>query len=320
MSGPVVDARGVVCRFGDVEALAGVDFSVAAGEVHALLGPNGAGKTTLLRVLAGAITPVAGSVEVGGWTPNLLDTRGKRTIGIAPAGDRSFYLRISGFENLVFFGRLHGMDKRAARARATEALDAVGLGATGRKMVGLYSQGMKKRLSVARALLCDVPVLVLDEATHDVDAAGSEAIRDLAAARAAAGTAVIWATQLLDEIRGFAHAVTVLHQGRARFRGTVSALVATTTTQRFLVRVRAADGSHPEAAALRAVVGGRGDVEPTADADHVHLGLRDGVVLGDVLAAFAGAGVQVLSCREEQSLVEAALRSLTADEPAGSGA
>jgi ABC-2 type transport system ATP-binding protein len=313
---PTVVARGVTCRFGPLDALREVDFSTEPGQIHALLGPNGAGKTTLLRVLTGALRPSSGSVTVAGHRPDLLDVHSRHALGVAPAGDRSFYLRLNALDNLAFFGRMHGMRRRQAIARAWNCLEAVGLEAEARKRVGLYSQGMKKRLSVARALLSDAPALILDEATHDVDAEGAARIRQLASERAAGGTTVVWATQLLDEIRGFAHAVTVLHRGEVRFQGTVSALVRTTTTQRFFVRLRAPDVSALDLSRLQALVGERGTVDSTTDADHVHLGLRDGVVLGDVLASFTTAGVDVLSCREEQSLVEAALRRLTAEKTA----
>lgn len=309
-----IDAQNVVCRFGTVMALAGVDFAVASGEIHALLGPNGAGKTTLLRVLTGALTPTSGTVTVAGRRPDLLDARSKQAISVVPAGDRSFYLRISGLENLVFFGRMEGLSRRAAVARAATCLDAVGIAEARDRMVGLYSQGMKKRLALARALLVPSPVLVLDEATHDLDVQGAARIRQLITDRATQGAAVVWATQLLDEIRGFAHSVTVLHRGGVRFRGTVSALLRTTTTQRFLLRLAADGHNGVPLGRLRHLVGDRGTVDAATEANHVHLGLNDGAVLGDVLATLARDGIRVTSCNEEQSLVEAALRRLTADD------
>ena len=143
-----------------------------------------------------------------------------------PSGDRSFYLRVSGLENLVFFGRLYGLRKPRAFARAWECLRAVGLEEAARIWVGLYSHGMQKRLSVARGLLSDPVVLFVDEATHDLDPEGARRIQDLMADAASRGTAVVWATQRLDEIRGFADQVTVLDRGAVRFVGTVPQLMA----------------------------------------------------------------------------------------------
>jgi ABC-2 type transport system ATP-binding protein len=162
-----VEVRGLVRRFGEREALKGVDLTARTGEIHALLGPNGAGKTTLLRVLTGLVDPSEGSVRILGADGRGRAARGR--VGLVPAGDRSFYLRISGTENLLFFARLHGMRKRAAVARAREVLEDVGLTEAAGRPVGGWSHGMQKRLSVARALLTSPPVLLVDEATHDLD-------------------------------------------------------------------------------------------------------------------------------------------------------
>jgi ABC-2 type transport system ATP-binding protein len=224
--GPTVRVRGLERRYGARVALAGVDVSVAAGEIHALLGPNGAGKTTLLRILAGLVDPTAGAAEVLGMDV----ARGTRAlrgrVGLVPADDRSAYQRISGVENLAFFARLHGLRKRAAFARAREVLDDVGLGDRADDPVGDWSHGMQQRLAVARALLTEPAVVLIDEATHDLDPAAAAAVRALVAERARRGTTVLWATQRLDELRDFADAVTLLAGGRVRFRGTVQALAA----------------------------------------------------------------------------------------------
>ena len=142
------------------------------------------------------------------------------------SSDRSAYQRISGVENLAFFARLHGMRKRAAYARARAVLADVGLADRGDDPVNTWSHGMQQRLSVARALLTDPPVLLIDEATHDLDPAAAATVRELIAARAERGAAVLWATQRLDELRGFADEVTLMSDGVAAFEGTVEALAA----------------------------------------------------------------------------------------------
>src|SRR4051794_12455039 len=209
----VIDVRRLERRFGQRTALAGIDLAVPAGAIHALLGPNGAGKTTLLRTLAGLVDPTAGSVHVGGVdaAKGPRDLRG--IVGFVPSSDRSAYQRISGVENLAFFARLHGMRKRAAFARAREVLDDVGLADRGDDPVGTWSHGMQQRLSVARSLLTEPPVLLIDEATHNLDPAAAANIRELIVACAERGTAVLWATQRLDELRGFADQVTLMASG-----------------------------------------------------------------------------------------------------------
>ena len=123
----VVSARHVVRRFGEVVALDGVSLTVRPGEIHGLLGPNGAGKTTLMRILTGLVEADAGEVSIAGCDP-AQNTRALRTrIGLVPSGDRSLYLRLTGIENLLFFARLQGLRRRAALARAAEAIEAVGL-------------------------------------------------------------------------------------------------------------------------------------------------------------------------------------------------
>src|SRR5262249_15468141 len=139
-----IDVRNVHRQFGVMPALRGVSLVVETGTVHALLGPNGAGKTTLLRILTGLVAPTSGDVLILGGP---LGARGLQSrIGFIPSGDRSFSLRISGRETLVFFARLHGIRRGEARGRADAALASVGLADAARLRVGGYSHGMQKRL------------------------------------------------------------------------------------------------------------------------------------------------------------------------------
>jgi ABC-type multidrug transport system ATPase subunit len=305
---PAVAAHGVVRRFGDKLALDDVSVVVERGEIHALLGPNGAGKTTLLRILAGLMEPTAGAVEVLGESVGREPRARRANVGLIPAGDRSFYLRISGLENLVFFARLHGMRRRAAVAKSLEALERVGLRDAARDRVGVYSHGMQKRLSIARALLTEPSVLLVDEATHDLDPSGARRVRSLVTEVAAdSGAAVIWATQRLDEIRGFANTATVLRAGTARFAGTVAELMVHATPRRFLLQL--VPNGTPPGTAL-AALGEIAQVAPHGGG-HYLLVLDPGVVLGDALVALERAHVRVLACRNERSDVEEAFLSLT---------
>jgi ABC-2 type transport system ATP-binding protein len=311
-----VEVRGLVRRFGDREALKGIDLTARAGEIHALLGPNGAGKTTLLRVLTGLVDPSDGSIRILGADGRGRAARGR--VGLVPAGDRSFYLRISGTENLVFFARLHGMRKRAAVARAAEVLEDVGLSDAADRPVGGWSHGMQKRLSVARALLTAPPVLLVDEATHDLDPEGAERIRALIAGLAARhGAAVLWATQRLDEIRGFASAVTFLDRGTVRFAGSVEALMAHAASRRYVIRVRNGSPGPLATDHLSHLLGPRGLVEAGAgdDGEHFRLEPGAGIPLGAAIAALADGGVDVLACRQERSEIEEAFLALTGDRP-----
>jgi ABC-2 type transport system ATP-binding protein len=311
---PAVEARGVSRAFGAKLALQEIDLTVSAGQIHALLGPNGAGKTTLLRILTGLVHPNAGSVHVLGHDAVRDTNFVRRHVGLIPSGDRSFYLRLSGLENLLFFARMHSMRKREAIARALDVLEDVGLSEAAKVPVGNYSHGMHKRLSVARALLTEPALMLVDEATHDLDPEGARRVRDLIAKLAAKGTGVLWTTQRVDEIRSFADEVTLLDRGRIRFTGSIPALMAMSTPRRYLVGLR--NGGLVGAELERRVGVVLGEVATvastgTASAEHYVLSLADGALIGDAIAALAGAEVSVFACREEKSEIEEAFLTLT---------
>jgi ABC-2 type transport system ATP-binding protein len=300
--GEALRLAGLVRRFGARTVLDGVDLTVSPGEVHALLGPNGAGKTTLVRVLAGLTDPSAGSVWRAG------------RVSLVPSGDRSLYLRLNGRENLIFFGRLNGLRLRPARARADELLEQVGLSDATTMPVRSYSHGMQKRLSVARALLVEPAILLVDEATHDLDPEGAIRIRGLVSELASDGVAVVWTTQRIEEIRGFADSVTFLAGGRVRFQGSVDALLRHAPDPSYRVRVR---NGHPErlpdTAALQRALGDRALIAASAAGrDEFVLSPAREHPLGAAVVALAGAGYQVLACQRAGAEVEEAFLALAA--------
>jgi ABC-2 type transport system ATP-binding protein len=310
----VVEAHEVVRRFDDKVALDGVSLSIRAGAVHGLLGPNGAGKTTLMRILTGLVEADSGKVVIAGCDPALNTRTLRGRVGLVPSGDRSLYLRLSGIENLLFFARLQGIRRRAALARATEVIELVGLTDAAHIRVGVYSHGMQKRLAVARGLITDPTVLLVDEATHDLDPEAAENIRTLARGLAARGTAILWTTQRVDEVRGFADSVTLLDHGRVRFAGTVPQLMSHALPRRFLLQLARRDLPTPGTlAGLQAALDGLGPITPTADGgnDHYLLALNEGILLGEAVARIRAAGYELLGCRDERSEVEMAFLSLT---------
>jgi ABC-type multidrug transport system ATPase subunit len=311
---PAVAISGVSRRFGNADALREVSLDVGAGEIHALLGPNGAGKTTLLRIICGLVDADHGEIRLLDVPLDGLGFREhRRLIGLVPSGDRSFYLRISGLENLIFFGRLHGLSRNAARERALTCLQEVDLADAATKRVGVYSHGMQKRLSVARALLMEPAILLVDEATHDLDPDGAIRIRELAAKAARRGAAVLWTTQRVDEIRGFVDRLTLLHEAEVRFRGTVPQMMATSPAATHLLQLRAGDPDADVAAVARSGLDGWAELRPSGDPDGEHylLSLREDVPLGRAVTAISAAGIDVLACREEHSPIESAFLALT---------
>lgn len=309
---PVIDVDDVSRAYGSRLALDRLSLAVQQGEIHALLGRNGAGKTTLVRLLSGLVQPSTGICRLAGIDVRDAPRDVRRLVGLVPSGDRSFYLRLSALENLTFFGRLYGLRKWEARVRSLAVLEDVGLSDVARQPLSTYSHGMQKRVSVARALLIDPPVLLVDEATHDLDPDGAVQIRELVRRAADRGAAVLWVTQRVEEIRGFADRVTVIERGRARFSGTVTELLVRAGARRFVVSLATnGAGRTPLLADLERTLGGVGRLALIdADDSSFLLALEDGSTLGDALGALLAAEVAIVACRQERPEVEEAFLAL----------
>lgn len=306
----MIEALGVSRTFGSQEVVSGLDLNVPGGTIHALLGPNGAGKTTILRMLAGLTSPTGGTIRVLDGDPTSREIRAR--IGWIPSGDRSFYLRLTGRENLVFFARLYGMKLRTARERTDELLEKVGLAEAARKPARLYSHGMQKRLVIARGLLTDPPVLIVDEATHDLDPTSAKNVRALVTEASSSGAAVVWATQRLEEIRSFAHNVTVLGRGDVRFSGGVDELVKRALTRTYEIHL--VNGSAPLPVIESNLVGLAELSAHPFYSDRLLLHLGSGTALSDVFQGIERAGAKVHSCAEARSDIEEAFLHLTSED------
>jgi ABC-2 type transport system ATP-binding protein len=313
-AGLAIEIDRISRRFGGTIALSDVSISVRRGEIHALLGPNGAGKTTLLRILAGLTRPSAGTACILGRDVVHPSAAVQRLVGVIPSGDRTFYQRLSGFENLVFFGRLYGFGYPDAARRARDTIAIVGLAGHEHLEVGKYSHGMQKRLAIARALLTDPTVLLVDEATHNLDPDGARRVRELVRTVADRGTGVLWATQRVEEIRGFADLVTLIHRGMVRFTGTTAQLISHASPISFLLRIRNGRVSSQRLIAeLQAALGPLGALAPdqSGDGEHYVLTITDNATLGEAISAINAANFQVLSCYETRPEIEQAFILLT---------
>lgn len=307
----MIEALSVSRDFDSKTVVSDFDLSVGGGTIHALLGPNGAGKTTILRMLAGLTSPSRGEIRVLSGDPSSRSIRAQ--IGWIPSGDRSFYLRLSGYENLVFFARLYGMSLKAARRRANDLLELVDLQEASRQPVRLYSHGMQKRLVIARGLLVEPPVLIVDEATHDLDPGASQNVRSLVTKAASSGAAVVWATQRLDEIRAFAHDVTVLGRGDVRFTGGVDELVKRALTRTYEIQLVNGSASLSD---LSEALEGMAELRSHpfySDRFLLHTGQE--TALSDVFEGIERTGAKVHSCAEARSEVEEAFLHLTSEPP-----
>ncbi|MBA4609990.1 ATP-binding cassette domain-containing protein [Aeromicrobium phoceense] len=219
----MIRATGLVKRYGDVEALAGLDLAVPEGTVLGLLGPNGAGKTTAVRILTTLLTPDEGQATVAG-VDVLTDPDGvRRRIGLSgqyAAVDE--YL--TGYENLEMVGRLYGMKAKAAGARARDLLARFGLSDAADRPSKTYSGGMRRRLDLAGALVAEPPVIVLDEPTTGLDPRSRQQMWEVIADLVANGGTVLLTTQYLEEADLLADNIIVIDRGRSIAEGTADQL------------------------------------------------------------------------------------------------
>ena len=210
-----------------VDVLHDIDLDVQPGEIVGLVGPNGAGKTTLIRIIATVLDASSGSVAVDGYTAADEPQEIRRRIGLVLADDRALYWRLTGSENLEFFGRMNGLRRPDARSRGAELMRDFGLD-TRDRMVYAYSSGMRARLSIARALLHKPPLLVLDEPTRSLDPVASKEVGGILRATAETGTAVLLSSHRIDEIESLCDRLVVIVDGRLRYSGTVEELTSST--------------------------------------------------------------------------------------------
>ena len=205
----LLEARGVRRSFGGLRGLRGVDLEVVAGEAVVVAGPNGAGKTTLLRLLAGLMRPEAGEIRVLG-RPVRGEGEARRPIGFV-SHQSLLYDDLTLRQNLTFTARLYGIPRPAEAARI--ALDSAGLTARADDSPRRLSRGLSQRAAIARALLHDPPLLLLDEPFTALDAAAAERLREELARRLAAGLGMVIVTHRLGEVWGLATRIAVLAEG-----------------------------------------------------------------------------------------------------------
>jgi ABC-2 type transport system ATP-binding protein len=247
---PLVRLRRLTRRPGPdvVDALVDVSLRVEPGEVFGLVGRNGQGKTTLIKSACGLLSPTRGHVRVFGYHSVDQLREVKRRVGLVSADERSFYLRLSGRDNLLFFGRLLGLAERELALRIEQLAVSFELGPVLARPFQEYSSGNKQRLSIARALLADPPLLLLDEPTRSLDPISAEGLRTLVRAWAGAdgGKTVLITTHNLAEIEQLCGRVAILSRGRLIECASLAALKEKYVGEE-TVSVRVA-GALPEAA------------------------------------------------------------------------
>jgi ABC-2 type transport system ATP-binding protein len=222
---PAIEVTDVVCRFGRICALDGLSLEVKTGTVVGVVGPNGAGKTTLIDVICGLVRPARGTVRVLGHDVSGDTTALRARIGVLPQ-ETALYEEVSAWQNLSFAAALYAVPNAAARI--TELLELVGLSGRARDVVRGFSGGMQRRLAIARALLHDPPLLILDEPTVGVDVEARHQIWAHIRSLRAGGRTVVLTTNYLDEAEALCDRVAILRSGVLIAEDTPAALEART--------------------------------------------------------------------------------------------
>jgi oleandomycin transport system ATP-binding protein len=299
-------AEGLVKRFGDTTALAGVDLAVRTGTVLGLLGPNGAGKTTTVRILATLLQPDAGRASVGGYDVLRDAHRVRQLIGLT-GQYASVDETLTGAENLLLIGRLLGVPRADAKARARELLARFDLSDAADRAAKTYSGGMRRRLDLAASLVGRPRMLYLDEPTAGLDPRSRMELWDLVRGLVADGVTVLLTTQYLEEADELADEIAVIDNGRVIASGTPDELKAKTGAQS--LEVRPADAT--DLPTVVSVVGALTGAQPEVNGQLVTAPVQDPGLLPAAVRRLDDAGVVIGELALRSSSLNEVFLSLT---------
>ncbi len=215
----------------DKREVDGLSFRVSKGHIYGLLGPNGAGKTTTLRMLSGLMKPTSGSAVIGGHDVASEPAEVKRVLGFLTA-NTGLYQRLTARELIVYFARLQGIDQQPATLRAAHLIDWLGIGDFADHRCGALSTGQKQRVNIARALVADPPILIMDEPTLGLDVLSNRVILEYIRREREQGKTIILSTHYLDEAEDICDRIGLLHDGKLIAEGDLEALQQLSGEQR----------------------------------------------------------------------------------------
>ncbi len=308
---PMIEARDLRKRFGATVALDGIDLEVPAGAILGVLGPNGAGKTTAVRILTTLTAPDGGSARVAGHDVVTEAAAVRRNIGVT-AQDATLDEVLNGRENLVMVGRLSGLRRADARARAAELLDQFDLTDAADRVLKGYSGGMRRRLDLAAGLMTRPPVLFLDEPTTGLDPTSRTRMWGIIRELVADGVTLLLTTQYLDEADELADRIVVIDHGRVIAGGTASELKAQTGGAR--LEVTLSEAHQDAAAALDPFV--TGAVHVSHDGRRLRAPVRSaGGLATTVVRALDQAGITVDDVEVRQPSLDDVFFALTGKPP-----
>ncbi|RZS67990.1 lipooligosaccharide transport system ATP-binding protein [Agromyces ramosus] len=260
VSEPVIVARDLVKRYGDFAAVDGISFEVAPGESFGLLGPNGAGKSTTMRMVGAVSTRTAGDLSILGLDPDTHGPEIRSQLGVVPQSDNlDTELRVR--ENLLVYGRYFGLPGRVIAKRADELLAFAQLQEKGKAKVDSLSGGMKRRLTIARALINDPRVLLLDEPTTGLDPQARHILWDRLFRLKEQGTTLLLTTHYMDEAEQLCDRLVVVDKGAIMAEGTPADLIRRYSSREVL-EVRFGSDRNSEVAERLSGIGDRTEVLP----------------------------------------------------------
>ncbi|WP_040780963.1 ATP-binding cassette domain-containing protein [Nocardia pneumoniae] len=300
-----VVVEGIEKSFGAVKALRGVDFAAEPGEVLGILGPNGAGKTTTVNILSTLIRPDRGRAVVAGHDV-VADPAAVRRSIMLTGQYAALDDMLSGYENLVMFGRLMGLRKRAARARADELLAEFDLERAAGRRVGTYSGGMRRRIDIACGLVVRPDVVFLDEPTTGLDPRSRQGVWDLVSGFKKAGITTLLTTQYLEEADALSDRIIVIDHGVVIAQGTADELKSRIGGSYCEVVPLDLNDLPAIAAALGSLLPEQNRAALVAESDRIAIPAPDGAkTLAEALRRLDGSGVD---------LVDIALRRPSLDD------
>jgi ABC-2 type transport system ATP-binding protein len=220
-----VQTRGLTREFGTFRAVDGIDLAVPAGSLYGFLGPNGAGKSTTIKCLTGLLRPTSGSMSILGVDPLADPVAVKRRIGVVPE-DLALFDRLTGEETLMFVAQVHGLDATTAANRSADLLGLMDLKEAGTTLVADYSHGMRKKLSLAAALLPGPKLLFLDEPFEGIDAVASRQIKELLLSFVGRGGTIFLTSHILEIVERLSTHIGVIAKGRMVAQGSIDELRA----------------------------------------------------------------------------------------------
>ncbi|MFA4136004.1 MULTISPECIES: ATP-binding cassette domain-containing protein [Brevibacillus] len=220
----MIEVKDVSKRFKEIAAVQHVSFRVEAGEVYGLLGENGAGKTTTMRMMATVLSPTEGDIEISGFSVRQQPLEVRRRIGILFGGDVGLYSRLTARENIAYFGRLYGLEQARLEERIHSLSRMLEMDAFLDRRVGAFSRGMKQKVAIARTLVHDPDVILLDEPTTGLDVTAATIFRRMVGKLQEEGKTILFSSHNMGEINKLCKRVALMHKGKLRFAGGLDAL------------------------------------------------------------------------------------------------